>query len=793
LRDDLKKDFQKAQTTLLDRLDQQSATLRTIGLRQIRQTDKQKIGNLKAYFACLQIMPAHIDHFVQEVEKVVTSHRILQSLFVAEIGFREEQICEAYDTTFEWIFDDGDGIDNAHAYFQRWLYSSNEVFWVSGKAGSGKSTLMKYLADHKKTHQILRHWAGDAKLVIGKHFFWNAGSKIQKSHLGLVQGLLYQLLRQCPELIPFASFRRWEADESSAVYMESWTRAELAASLKSIIARGRLEARFCFFIDGLDEYADEAAGEHHELIEYLDLLARSGEVKLCVSSRPWTVFKDRYEGRHDLILVLQDLTSRDMYKYVKGMLENDQRFRRLVTREPQALDLVPQIRDKAEGVFLWVYLVVRSLLRGLAEHDDTLELERRLSMVPTDLNKYFLTIFKKIEPVYRREAMRAFQLASISMPLPLLVFKHLPKEVLDPRFACELTAEELKVSDSKAKNNVNKWCRDLLEIKESRNMLERLEIEYSSSVQFLHRTVKDFLLTHEMQTNFGSYPVCRSSPLQAMCMMFLAESKVECSGLSRSGHDRFKAHIDSVMEWARECEEIEDTTPTGALDELEKVRIMEMTLSRRQWLCGILSDSILHLAVGAGLCSYVSLCLDRDPEAKTGLLWCALPLYPKFRRSGTESASAMLTLLLEKGVDPNQSRPSGLTTWRYYLACCYADDKFNDSRWKIELAGPWIHHGADLDVEIASPREPDVRLSVRTCLLTDKGCWPGVDKVECERQVDEWLADGRARRAAGLFDHLPGSPMKTSPLPKTQPNPSGRPSFPSKMLSLRAKFKRLFS
>lgn len=115
--------------------------------------------------------------------------------------------------------------------------------------------------------------------------------------------------------------------------------------------RGQLRSRFCFFIDGLDEYADETAGEHHELIKYLDLLVQSTQVKLCVSSRPRNVFVDHYAGREELTLVLQDLTSQDMYEYFEGMLGEDERFRRLKAREPEPVGLVSRIRDKAEGVY----------------------------------------------------------------------------------------------------------------------------------------------------------------------------------------------------------------------------------------------------------------------------------------------------------------------------------------------------------------------------------------------------------------------------------------------------------
>lgn len=765
LRVDLKVEIRNAQDSLLAKLDEQSLSLKAIERQQTHQQEAENVKDRRAYYTSLQDVPIQINSFAQSIGKVAKSHRVLRSLSVAGLGSREEQIHDAYQKTFDWIFEDEElrvahedrsRVKAARARFERWLGSSSEVFWVNGKAGSGKSTLMKYLADHRKTQEILRQWAGDENLVIAKHFFWNSGSKIQKSHVGLMQDLLLQILCKCPELIPFASAKRWDAREHSVRHSEAWTRKELASSLKNIMERGQLRSRFCFFIDGLDEYADETAGEHHELINYLDLLAQSTQVKLCVSSRPWTVFVDRYAGREELTLLLQDLTSQDMYKYVEGMLGEDERFRRLKTREPEALDLVSRIRDRAEGVFLWVYLVVRSLLRGLSEHDDTVELERRLSEIPTDLTEYFRKIFDNIDTFYRPQAMRAFQLSAIAMPLPLMVFKYISKELLNPRYALELTADELAVSDEKARDNVNKWCRDLLEVK-------------TTTVHFLHKTVKDFLLTHEMQAQFEKYPICQSSPRRAMCTMLFADIKYTGICVLDRTSDEFEKAARDVVVWALQCEEIDNETPTEILDELS---IMTTPMVERWVRTGDTDrrpNNVLQYAVEMDLRMYVRECLARDPKAKDGILWYALP----FNSNLTGDDGAMLTFLLEEGVDPNQNWPpfvpettsSMKTTWERFLRACYEDQIENVSCW----APAWICHGACVDSKI---RVGHQRLDVRTCLLTKTGRWPIVARAQCERQVDAWLVEERVRSAA--------EPLAIS-------------SEPSKRPSLRAKFKKLLA
>lgn len=59
---------------------------------------------------------------------------------------------------------------------------------------------MKYLHRHENTLAALRTWAGGKQLVTASYFFWYAGADMQKSQQGLLQTLLYDILRQFPAL-----------------------------------------------------------------------------------------------------------------------------------------------------------------------------------------------------------------------------------------------------------------------------------------------------------------------------------------------------------------------------------------------------------------------------------------------------------------------------------------------------------------------------------------------------------------------------------------------------------------
>ena len=147
---------------------------------------------------------------------------------------------------------------------------------------------------------------------------------------------------QRKELIPKAFPSRWLSSNSSY----AWTLSELSDALK-LIVETELKTRFCFVIDGLDEFD----GDHQELVDRLFRLTRFGNIKILASSRPWLVFQDAFERRPKL--VLQDLTHNDIKVFAYDSLYKHSKFNRLLEFEPdRAPNLVTEIVVKASGVFL---------------------------------------------------------------------------------------------------------------------------------------------------------------------------------------------------------------------------------------------------------------------------------------------------------------------------------------------------------------------------------------------------------------------------------------------------------
>lgn len=138
---------------------------------------------------------------------------VVESLRYDTINERYEAVAEAHRKTLEWIFepvDEEDDPGQVHwSSFVKWLREGDGIYWINGKAGSGKSTLMKYIYENPRTQEHLQVWAGNTPFHTSMFFFWWRGTKLQKSQGGLLRSLLYDVLHKIPELVPYVLPSQW--------------------------------------------------------------------------------------------------------------------------------------------------------------------------------------------------------------------------------------------------------------------------------------------------------------------------------------------------------------------------------------------------------------------------------------------------------------------------------------------------------------------------------------------------------------------------------------------------------
>ncbi|KAJ4246254.1 hypothetical protein NW762_013604 [Fusarium torreyae] len=396
---------------------------------------------------------------------------ILHSLWFESIESRDQAIPETYRSTYEWIFH-----EDSETKFVNWLRNSEDpLYWITGKAGSGKSTLMKHIVHHPSTMMHLQHWADGSPVLFAHFYFWEATpDPLQHSREGLVRTLLWQCLKARPDLIAKVTPRRWAAYNALRGWEGSapeWKWEELQDAFQNLASLNGTSFKLVMFIDGLDEFD----GELETLLDWTKQATIGYGVKTCVGSRPWTAFSDTFAQYPTL--TMQHLTAPDIDAYINGHFESSLAFKEWQTLSPsEAESLRESMSIKADGVFLWVYLVVRELVAAMAKGKSLHELHSIIDGLPTDILKLYTAISESVDVENARKAAVYFRLVD-ETPIPLYV-KYL------------WFVEERTLLDSdEAKQAAIKILGRRLD-SSTRGMLE---VETFGSVQYHHRSVKEWL------------------------------------------------------------------------------------------------------------------------------------------------------------------------------------------------------------------------------------------------------------------------------------------------------------
>jgi len=411
---------------------------------------------------------------------------------------------EKHAESFEWIWKEGpDGPG-----FSEWLTSLSEsIYWITGLPGAGKSTMMSYLYEDPRLTELLPKQHLQA--VLG-YFFYELGESQEKTFAGLLASILNQILRSFNDLAAFVlpMFRKIQSSNSTLNQVPQWNEQQLRKALKAIKGSSSISRNVLLFVDGLDE----CTGNHREqldlLVEWINSSGKTTlQVKLLLASRPLQEMEIRLAAYPKCRI--HHWTSSDIQSYVldklsiaKSLLLDSSQH----TRIEKYQSLVNQIAVKAEGVFLWVEVIINNLIIGVEEGDTMAELEAHLDSLPPSIEALYGRILLQIPDEYVADCINYVNLILENQweDFGLLEFTLAcrdPKACLAPELADNQDAYvNLEDFCHQIEVRIRSRCRGLLQIEEdpeeeelSSQNVEPLRGVTKKNVKFLHLTVRDYL------------------------------------------------------------------------------------------------------------------------------------------------------------------------------------------------------------------------------------------------------------------------------------------------------------
>jgi hypothetical protein len=217
-----------------------------------------------------------------------------------------------------------------------------------------------------------------------------------------------------------------------------------------------------FFIDGLDEFN----GNHAALIDLIQSLLLPN-IKVCVSSRPWNVFEDGFHQRPSLRV--HDPTYEDMKHFVRSSFFSNHGFMQLrLLDEAFADQLIEDVTTKSQGIFLWVSLVTQSLLEGLSDGEQLIDLQRRLDSLPPGLETLFWKILSQLDSLHLKRMSQLVQIIQKARePLDVLEMSYADEDDLELVFKMPvqpLPDEKKNARAQLLRRRLNACCKGLVVI-----------------------------------------------------------------------------------------------------------------------------------------------------------------------------------------------------------------------------------------------------------------------------------------------------------------------------------------
>ncbi|KAF4627149.1 hypothetical protein G7Y89_g11008 [Cudoniella acicularis] len=240
------------------------------------------------------------------IDLTIAHQKILSFL---EFDNREERISLASSGTCQWIF--------THREYKSWVQNDqSSLLWISGKTGSGKSTLMKYIS-----REITKPASENRPTITASFFFRHSSNTNVPALGGLYQSLLFQILSQVPstmsDFVDLVSQKRtcYGQLKGSKADFEPWISTNIASIFEETLVSIAKTQRLYLLIDVLDECPDREMHDVIALFSSIDWNSIKTSIKVCMSSRPI-----RYTGSLSLPphqkLILEEENLMDIQKYV---------------------------------------------------------------------------------------------------------------------------------------------------------------------------------------------------------------------------------------------------------------------------------------------------------------------------------------------------------------------------------------------------------------------------------------------------------------------------------------------
>ncbi|KAL2815415.1 hypothetical protein BDW59DRAFT_166821 [Aspergillus cavernicola] len=205
---------------------------------------------------------------------------------------------------FPTMFYRDDTIDPAVGGTYRWLVQNSPDFSVVSESQT-EADANHIGNEGAKGLQTI----SDKELIFVSVFFWSAGNRLQRSLEGLYRSILYQTLRECPEML-YKVF-----DHPTGIASWEGIRLPLLKEAMDKLTRALDPRRYklCVAVDGHDEYEGDSF-DQADLVKSIQAWGCHANIKNICSARPHLEYMRAFTDQERMV-ALHELTKGDILGY----------------------------------------------------------------------------------------------------------------------------------------------------------------------------------------------------------------------------------------------------------------------------------------------------------------------------------------------------------------------------------------------------------------------------------------------------------------------------------------------
>ncbi|OAL71045.1 hypothetical protein A7D00_4707 [Trichophyton violaceum] len=258
------------------------------------------------------------------------------------------------------VKDTGDWIRN-EPFFISWAEKKIPILRVSGNPGAGKSYLASNMISYLTGEypQLVHH---SSRVSVGYFFFKDDNPKTRSIHQAL-RDMAYQISQNDPVYAKYIVTSALTSEDVSTIE-SAWR----MLFVNFFVKKSNIASSVYLLLDGVDEAFDAEIQPFFDLVKDINEVTDNPRIQLAIVGRPQLgdlISESLEVDEVPTIYITENKNSTDIICFIENNIRKSNILKRVSGRLRS--EIIKKLSDRAQGMFIWVQLMLKELLKKRSE------------------------------------------------------------------------------------------------------------------------------------------------------------------------------------------------------------------------------------------------------------------------------------------------------------------------------------------------------------------------------------------------------------------------------------------